>query len=1665
MASAPDPYGSGIGWTPIPSGRRGERCSVATIVRPRLFGPDNGAPSHVRDAIEALFSNWPRTLEAIWHGMGPQKSPFSIAIFAKSAAAGDAPLKVVPAQFKMTPSWIGQAAFWDRAFIKPLDKKGPGLRNLRPGGIEFLRRPSALASGLYFADLVKEPERLLREIVPPAVQIFHPVLLQEQISQSRADNLIELFGTAKSAFGAMRRGLAAVAREDWLLPLGKLSNPGAINDPRSLAALRDLKRAADIADQPLAHAIDSHHTNRLIATAVKDLVKAINHARNAKPGDSDYLVVDNSSVGKVRAANRHDTVVRALARIDLQDLAPNVAVEPYLTFAALLAPVLHSPSATAHTGADPRRMNPDLAALQRNARLQMDQFFSRTQCVGKDYEERFLARSHVKADGDFFARLAQMESYRGALRPLGLILDLDFEWPADAPSEGAIAIVPDAALYPDCALGFRTNYVALDGQFRTQTREERTGITSLLDRGRVRVGDTSRFQLTTESYDAAIVKASLQSDTAAALEYVEFSVSVGRLDQWPDPGDATIGATKLPGWRTAGGVAGWLGVRPDRLHKLVQDVLNAPCAKNKAFPAGSAIVRLEAPGTSSASALPVYVRPLLGQGRELVGLSFMPGANSLETARRMAEIPTAETRGFSLIWSGKGEYLAKRQARAIEHEANLAADGMTSFDQEDLLAGIAVEARLLRSDQPKPLPWQELSRCVEIYDGLTFREQRIGPGRDVITPVGFSVFRTFDVAPGQGVSPNVAFATPTLFTYTGGLLSVTDDSFELRGAQQVDKTSKPTSWVAISEKDPLPALLFADAADPSAGTHEFRAVGIDLAGRHFDDDYLHQDGGGGPAEPSLSVKGVFARREPLAPPRILLPRDVAETIIHARTPDVASVPPPPAHRLAMRAVRAPQAPPIHHTADLRSPTVLVVGEARSRDFRWLVPSRVSPSFCRRYGKLDKTRKIKDAGSFNAGRIDPETGDFPTLSPNQLNDASDQDAQLNEALPIFEPVENPAFVNEPYYPDPLARSIAVSVRDESDCGLPLDHGSTLLIPLYRAGAQWPHASAIQLVLEAAEGDTIEVLWHDGNRVLTISLPPGQTAQCRLSTSPAISHDQPMEGGQMEVSTAVGGAITHAQWSALTVAGVNPEVSPGLLVTLIHPCRTPLFKPTILGAAVYRDREELSSKAQVNFDLMVDARSTSEVSLVASWEELIDNVEEPAPRTASQSVSTDPIAVGDPTIPEIYADTALISFIRAERPGWAELISRPQRQRTWPFQHPKHYAVKLSAVAKTRYSAHFQAPPFPDAETHSSLTIMVPNATPPPAPIISHIVPTFGWSREHLRRGETSKIDPKVSGPAHVSRRHGGSFRIYFDRPHMVSGPGERIGVFLADGLKPGEVPDPCIEPLVTRWGADPLHGDLIRDFSPDAERFVSGQRLYGLKSPNYTLPTGPLDEHQGAVRGDLFTTQWFADVDVRLVPRELVKEPSAQKARFILITSLAEYDSESGRWYFDLVTDIGSDNYFPFIRLALVRLQENSLDGCHLSTVVRLDYAQPVPDRAITVRHHPTTRNAMRITICGPDRRGDGKVVWSEPPPANLFEILLLRARDGRQIGADEARVIPIAMDRQITASTGAHMIAAYDVYFTSAIDERKLVILEHERHGDGQRVIFADVMGLEHHLL
>jgi hypothetical protein len=238
----------------------------------------------------------------------------------------------------------------------------------------------------------------------------------------------------------------------------------------------------------------------------------------------------------------------------------------------------------------------------------------------------------------------------------------------------------------------------------------------------------------------------------------------------------------------------------------------------------------------------------------------------------------------------------------------------------------------------------------------------------------------------------------------------------------------------------------------------------------------------------------------------------------------------------------------------------------------------------------------------------------------------------------------------------------------------------------------------------------------------------------------------------------------------------------------------------------------------------------------------------------------------------------------------------------FGDTKRRDVTYKVVATTRYREYF--PPSitvdPANVTNESPGVLriIRSSARPPVPRVLYTVPNFRWSE--------TRSNPPAGSLATIVKKRGGGLRVYVDRGWFATGADERLAVVLQPKSTAVTRPE-----LVSVWGNDPIwyaKNDLAM-----------------------------LDE-------DAFVID-PAQRDTFSIMRDVATAEDAGKVT--LVTVKPEFHRERKLWFFDIGMDPKAA-YFPFVRLALARVQPYSVDDLRLSRIVLTEFAQLSAPRTTTL---------------------------------------------------------------------------------------------------------------------
>jgi hypothetical protein len=236
------------------------------------------------------------------------------------------------------------------------------------------------------------------------------------------------------------------------------------------------------------------------------------------------------------------------------------------------------------------------------------------------------------------------------------------------------------------------------------------------------------------------------------------------------------------------------------------------------------------------------------------------------------------------------------------------------------------------------------------------------------------------------------------------------------------------------------------------------------------------------------------------------------------------------------------------------------------------------------------------------------------------------------------------------------------------------------------------------------------------------------------------------------------------------------------------------------------------------------------------------------------------------------------------------------------------LKAQAVAVGRFAHHFAQPQTENELRSGQVIVDVPNTLKMSAPRISHVVP--------LRRALSTGDQGEGSSQATFG------FRIYVHKPAFQSGVGERLAIGCFTG---GDSPVGVEAELkyVTQWGEDPIERAGLQATMriPLASDFVA-----------------PDNEEESGFDEALYPPNAVGGAAPVIYRDNVAFEPEKApgKRRFVSLASYAlRYDERQHLWYADVYVKTG---FFGWCGMAIYRHQPHALPNRELSQTWAWAYA-------------------------------------------------------------------------------------------------------------------------------
>lgn len=544
---------------------------------------------------------------------------------------------------------------------------------------------------------------------------------------------------------------------------------------------------------------------------------------------------------------------------------------------------------------------------------------------------------------------------------------------------------------------------------------------------------------------------------------------------------------------------------------------------------------------------------------------------------------------------------------------------------------------------------------------------------------------------------------------------------------------------------------------------------------------------------------------------------------------------------------------------------------------------------------------------------------------------------------------------PYLPDVMGCGVSL-------LGLPGAGTSRVTVPF---GTGWPDKRAIRLVVEAGSGTPAKPPTGQADGPLVVRAPKASVTTVRLS-----SWFAPGQLGMLKLWQwlAAAGEATP-QMESLFLAGGHYMVTPYRELTIVHAVRQPLTAPTV--HTLFPTRMPGWSYITLNGSVAAHPPSTQRVDVLSSYTDPFDDGV-----SASGVVSLEhkarvgelPLESGDPgDVPvtnmrqdfgdtkhhSVYysllattrfgeyftsvADVALHGTTPAvvSKPGFAQgtvVVQGTGANTSHTYVEGTDFTENDSAGTIARLSSggipngatvqvSYVAPPItrsslePGAQPPTSQGYLanVRSSARPPAIDLRYAIPAFGWQR-------TSSAAKKTSA------RIGNMLRVYLGRPWFETGAGELLGVVVG------------------------IPGSSLAPFPPELLPFVSG---YGQDPVFITSPARQ-------------ATVFDFPLSVYRQTALLLAEQNGGSPWVDVAGHTVSWDASRKLWYADIALNPGA-SYFPFVKLALVRFQPNSLQGVEMSRVVQADFIQVAPNRTMQLTFPSPT--AVRVVVSGPGYLG------------------------------------------------------------------------------------------------
>lgn len=779
--------------------------------------------------------------------------------------------------------------------------------------------------------------------------------------------------------------------------------------------------------------------------------------------------------------------------------------------------------------------------------------------------------------------------------------------------------------------------------------------------------------------------------------------------------------------------------------------------------------------------------------------------------------PAFRASGLAVVRSGQASALFSGVGDNEKIEAALKRNEIADVFAEDLVRGYRIDVRRvpanpLVAEPPTAPAWHSLHSRIGTF--------KLGQGGAVapltIKEEGFiqPAFAQHGRKPPAAGAPDPIYVPESLFHWKGWSLSAPPPARPLDLAPQRAPVSEgapvglPHLEVSFQiAPHSLPKLRFGDRYQVRARTVDLAGNGLCVGDATIILDALKAQGSRLPILFDDSNRQFrYLRFEPVSPPELAL----REALTKGESVDVMVIRSKGAAKTVAEGVDEPLDTGLNE--------------------RHIVPPKAALSTVETHGMLDgafgpngNAAHYYNICKRESGTLDDqfvsntETGDAEFLvDVDQHNPVDGKSTTVPHGLVFVRPdgpsgecgytIHLEEQLRIPYLPDPLAHGATLfglpgvrnvsGIQDENgdlkwerpslapEAATKLGHMTKID---FGPTSNWPDHQPFRLQLAKLPSGSAQTRprWNKANRTLTASLAPGDMKVIWISSYPD-SKNTSLFGLHDWSGDSESPPADPLHVRNMAQHGALAQLSAARKVTLVHATQRPAKAPVESAATafnVFKIRAG-GTVGYVTGAFDIHAMSTAKIDLLASWdeqEETSDTVRKVSTHLFEVPIPPPPER---PTGPVTIASLDQLQSFKFLSPSHA-LTTEPTRRylARHEFGDTKHRKITYRLTATSRYREFFPDSITTDpanliAEPAYDKLVFIPSSAQPPAPEISHIVPTFGWKVD----GATPRVTK--------STRRGGGLRIYLGKTWYASGSGEQLAI--VEG------------PNLSRWGFDPIH---------------------------------------------------------------------------------------------------------------------------------------------------------------------------------------------------------------------------------------------------------------------